>query len=159
MNAGGIRANIDCAAPPCVVTFGQVFTVQPFGNSLVVMTLTGEMLKSLLESQHTTSTGNPYFLQPSAEVAYTWQSDAAPGQRVRDLRIAGEPVRDRQDYRITVNSFLAEGGDGFALLKQGRDRVGGGQDIDALIAYLAAGERSPVPTPRITRLPPPEPRK
>jgi 5'-nucleotidase len=78
---------------------------------------------------------------------------------VSDLRLDGEPVRDAGSYRITVNSFLAEGGDGFALLRQGADRKGGGQDIDALIAYLAARERAPVPSPRITRLPTSEPRK
>jgi 5'-nucleotidase len=52
---------------------------------------------------------------------------------------------------VTVNSFLSEGGDGFEILKDGVDRTGGGQDLDALIAYLTAAERSPIPTPRITR--------
>ena len=159
MNPGGIRANLDCAAPPCLVTFGQVFSVQPFGNSLVVMTMSGELLKALLESQHTTTVGDPVLLQPSEGLTYTWQSDAPPGLRVRDLKIGGEPVRDSGTYRITVNSFLAEGGDGFVLLRKGEDRKGGGQDIDALAAYLAAAERAPVPAPRINRLPIPEPRK
>jgi 5'-nucleotidase len=52
-----------------------------------------------------------------------------------------------------VNSFLAEGGDKFEVLKEGTDLKGGGQDVDALIAYLGARERAPVPSPRITRLP------
>ena len=153
MNPGGIRANIECASPPCTVTFGQAFTMQPFGNSLVVMTLTGAQLKALLESQHRTTTGDPKFLQPSAEFAYVWQSDASPGERVRDMRLNGEPVEPAKSYRFTVNSFLAEGGDSFDVLKDGADRKGGLQDVDALIAYLGAAERAPVSSPRITRLP------
>ena len=153
MNPGGIRSNIDCAAPPCTVTFGQAFTMQPFGNSLVVMTLTGEQLKTLLESQQRAATGEPKFLQPSDGFGYTWQSDAAPGERVRDMRLNDAPVDPVKAYRVTVNSFLAEGGDGFALLKDGADRKGGGQDVEALVAYLGARERAPVPSPRITRQP------
>jgi 5'-nucleotidase len=151
MNPGGIRSNLDCAAPPCDVTFGQLFTMQPFGNSLVVMTLTGEQLKALLEEQQKGTTGEPKFLQPSEGFTYTWQSDAAPGSRVADMQLAGEPVDPAKRYRVTVNSFLAEGGDGFELLKDGTERSGGGQDLDALIAHLSAGDRVPVATPRVTR--------
>lgn len=153
MNPGGIRANIDCASPPCQVTFGQAFTMQPFGNSLVVMTLTGAQLKATLESQQRGTTGDPRFLQPSEGFTYTWQSDARPGERVRDMRLDGQPIDPAKGYRVTVNSFLAEGGDGFAAIKDGADLKGGGQDIDALIAYLGAAERAPVATPRIKRLP------
>jgi 5'-nucleotidase len=71
---------------------------------------------------------------------------------VRDIRLDGKPIDPSQPYRFTVNSFLAEGGDGFEVLKDGTDRKGGGQDVDALVAYLGAGERAPVPSPRITRL-------
>ena len=151
MNPGGIRADIDCATPPCTVTFGQAFTMQPFGNSLVVMTFTGAQLKALLESQQKRASDEPKFLQPSEGFAYTWQSDAAPGERVRDMRLEGEAIDPVKNYRVTVNSFLAEGGDGFEILKEGRDRKGGGEDIDALIAYLGAAQRSPIPTPRITK--------
>jgi 5'-nucleotidase len=135
------------------VNFGQVFTAQPFGNSLVVMTLTGAQLKALLESQSQGEGDEPKFLQPSEGFTYTWQSDAPAGERVRDMRYDGRPIEPSQAYRVTVNSFLAEGGDAFAVLKQGTDLKGGGQDLDALIAYLGARERVPVPSPRITRLP------
>jgi 5'-nucleotidase len=71
---------------------------------------------------------------------------------VRDLRIAGEPVRDATVYRVTVNSFLAEGGDGFASIRDGTEPLGGGQDVDALLAWLGAGDRSPPPNTRINRV-------
>ena len=52
INPGGIRAELECSgSPPCVVTFGQLFAMQPFGNSLVVIAMTGAQLKTLLESQ------------------------------------------------------------------------------------------------------------
>ena len=151
MNPGGIRANLECRSPPCTVTYGEAFTAQPFGNSLVVMTLTGEQVKALLEEQQKGVRINPRFLQPSEGFTYTWQSGAAPGSRVTDMKLDGEPVDPAKQYRVTVNSFLAEGGDGFEVLKDGTERTGGGQDIDALVAYLGAADRSPVAPQRITR--------
>jgi len=153
MNPGGIRSDLECkGAPPCAVTFGQVFTMQPFGNSLVVMTLTGAQLKTLLESQQ--KPNDVTILQPSEGFSYTWQSDAPAGARVREMKLGGELIVPERAYRVTVNSFMAEGGDGFVTLTQGTARSGGGQDLDALLAYLkGAAERSPVPAPRITRLP------
>lgn len=149
MNPGGIRSDLPCrGAPPCAVSFGDAFTMQPFGNSLVVMTLSGAELKSLLEAQQRASTGRPHFLQPSAGLRYQWRASAPAGQRVQALTLDGQPVLPGRDYRVTVNSFLAEGGDGFAELKTGRQRVGGGQDLDALLAMLASGP-APSATPRI----------
>ena len=68
------------------------------------------------------------------------------------LRLHGEPIEPARNYRVTVNSFLAEGGDGFSLFTEGRDRLGGAQDLDALLAWLRS--RSPLmpeTTPRIER--------
>jgi 5'-nucleotidase len=151
MNPGGIRANLECREPPCTVTFGEAFTMQPFGNSLVVMTLTGEQIKEALESQQRGTTGEPRYLQPSEGFTYTWDAGAIPGSRVRDMRLDGEPIEAIKGYRVTVNSFVAESGDGFDAVRDGTNRVGGGQDIDALMAYLAAAERAPAP-PRIARI-------
>ncbi|HWH81338.1 MAG TPA: bifunctional metallophosphatase/5'-nucleotidase [Burkholderiaceae bacterium] len=153
MNPGGIRSDLECkGTPPCVVTFGQVFTMQPFGNSLVVMTLTGAQIKTLLESQQ--KRDEPVFLQPSQGFAYTWKADAPAGEHARDLTLNGEPLASERAYRVTVNSFLAEGGDGFVTLLQGAARTGGGQDIDAMLGYLkAAPARAPIAQPRVTRLP------
>jgi 5'-nucleotidase len=151
MNPGGIRANLECREPPCQVTFGQIFTTQPFGNSLVVMTLTGAQIKTALESQLRGVSGNPKFLQPSEGFTYTWDSSRHFGDRVRDMKLDGEPIDLGRNYRVTVNSFLAEGGDGYDAIQDGTDRVGGGPDTDAVVAFLAAAERSPS-APRITRV-------
>ncbi|MBI5256232.1 MAG: bifunctional metallophosphatase/5'-nucleotidase [Burkholderiales bacterium] len=144
MNSGGVRADLLCRqAPPCPVSFGEAFAMQPFGNSLVVMTLSGAELKALLEAQQPPGRASPNFLQPSDSLRYRWRASAAPGERVQDLRVDGVPVRPEADYRVTVNGFLAEGGDGHSLLTQGRNRLGGKVDIEALTAYLAS---TPVPS-------------
>lgn len=155
MNPGGIRSNLECpGTPPCAVTFGQIFTMQPFGNTLVVMSLSGAQLKALLESQQRSPTGEASFLQPSEGFSYTWQADAPAGEHVRDMRLHGAPIVPGQAYRITVNSFLAEGGDGYTLLTKGTDRRGGPPDLDALLAYLLPPtERAPAPQARVTRVP------
>ena len=153
MNPGGIRSDLDCkGTPPCTVTFGQAFTMQPFGNSLTVMTLSGAQLKALLEQQQKLGSLEPTVLQPSAGFTYTWQSDAPAGARVREMLLNGEPIAPEKPYRITVNSFLAEGGDGFRVLARGTARTGGGQDIEALLDYLKS-ERAPIAAARIRRLP------
>ena len=131
------------------MTYGETFTMQPFGNSLVVMTLTGAQLKQLLEDQQRPGRTGPSFLIPSSSLTYRWDARAEYGQRVQDLRVAGAPLVPGGDYRFTVNSFLADGGDGVVMLQQGRDRLGGELDIDALMAHLVRNP-GPDPVPRIT---------
>ena len=91
----------------------------------------------------------PSFLIPSSSLTYRWAAKAEYGQRVQELRIAGAPLNPTADYRFTVNSFLADGGDGVVMLQQGRNRLGGELDIDALIALLKTGP-GPDAVPRIT---------
>jgi len=137
MNPGGIRSDLLCrGTPPCAVTFGDAFTMQPFGNSLVVMSFSGAELKALLESQQPPDRNAPHLLVPSASLHYRWVASAPHGQRVQQVTIDGQPLRADVTYRVTVNSYLAEGGDGFSLLKTGRERLGGMVDLDALLEHL-----------------------
>ncbi len=146
MNPGGIRADLDAGD----VTYGEAFSVQPFGNTLVTMTLTGAQLHTLLEQQWE---GNPVrILQPSEGFSYTWKHSAPVGQKVdpASLRLHGEPVNPAGHYRVTVNSFLAHGGDGFHVLTEGTERHGGPMDMDALESWLKA--RSPLSPPGTDRI-------
>ncbi len=154
MNPGGVRADFVCAAGPCIVTYGQAFTVQPFANSLVVMSLTGQQIKDVLEQQWTgANAARPRILMPSAGFTYSWDNALAAGDRVRNMALQGAPIVLTTTYRVTVNSFLSDGGDGFTTLLAGTNRLGGAQDIDALVAYFAANRPySPAGTARITRL-------
>jgi 5'-nucleotidase len=151
MNPGGVRTDLRCASgnPPCSVTFGDVFAMQPFGNNLVVMTLTGAEIKQLLEDQQRPGRAQPLFLIPSSSLTYRWNAKAEHGQRVQELRLAGQPLEMAREYRFTVNSFLAEGGDGVSALRSGRNRLGGELDVDALVMHLKSNP-APDPVARIT---------
>ncbi|WP_437587758.1 bifunctional metallophosphatase/5'-nucleotidase [Sorangium sp. So ce1000] len=160
MNPGGVRADLTYAASPTevldgVVTFGEVFTVQPFGNSLVVMTLTGAQIHTLLEQQFRQEAGGALrslILQVSDGFTYTYSQSAPVGAKVdiATIRINGVPIEAARTYRVTVNSFLATGGDGFTVLNDGTDRLGGALDLEALRDYFAAN--SPVSPPALDRI-------
>ncbi|MBL8330067.1 MAG: bifunctional metallophosphatase/5'-nucleotidase [Rubrivivax sp.] len=150
MNPGGVRTDLLCrGTPPCPVTYGDIFSMQPFGNSLVVMTLSGADFKKMLEDQQSPGRTGPHFLIPSSTLTYRWDAKAPYGERVKDLRVGGRPLDLARDVRFTVNSFLAEGGDGFVMLRTGRNRLGGELDLDALTAHLGSGP-APDPVPRIS---------
>ena len=149
MNPGGIRTDLLCnSAPPCAVSYGEAFAMQPFGNSLVVMSLSGAELKALLESQQPAGRDNPSFLSPSSGLSYRWLAKAPAGQRVQGLQLNGVAIDVATDYRVTVNSFMAEGGDGFVGLRAGRQRLGGELDLDALVSFLAT-QPTPVAAARV----------
>jgi 5'-nucleotidase len=153
MNPGGVRADL----PAGEVTYGEAFAVQPFANNLVTMDLTGAQLDCVLEQQY--ALARPVVLQPSSTVRYTvtpgaaagTAADPCSGQRVSGLAIGGAPVDPATTYRVTVNTFLADGGDGFTQLRQGTGRVTTSVDLDAFVAHLQANPGvTPPATDRIT---------
>ena len=152
-NSGGLRADL----PAGDVTYAQAFAAQPFGNTLVTFTITGGQLTTVLEQQWLGS--RPKILQPSANVSYAWSASAAPGSRVvpGSLKVDGRPLAPDTRVRLTVNSFLAAGGDGFTVFVEGTDRVVGPPDLEALVEYLRPtldGAALAKPTgPRITQSP------
>jgi len=153
------------------VTYGEAFTVQPFGNSLVTMTLTGAQLKNVLEQQFTgcgTQNANR-LMQPSSSLTYeftpvsgwVYTSTAVKNTgcnwvNTASIKINNVPIDLATSYRITMNNFMADGGDNYIEFKKGTNRLGGAVDIDALEAYFKAyGGPVPVPDytaqPRVTR--------
>lgn len=135
------------------VSYDAAFTFMPFGNNLVVMDLTGAQLKQALEQQFVPSASAPAeckawnkqatagrMLQPSASLAYSWSPTRADCDKVdpSTLMINGVLVDPAGIYRVTVNSFLATGGDGFSIFNLGINRLGGAQDIDAQVAWWKA---------------------
>src|SRR5262245_8783688 len=160
MNPGGVRVNglvsnqSSGGEAPGDVTYGEAFTVQPFGNSLVTMTLTAQQLKDVLEQQFAGCQipGQPVqtvnrVLLPSNGFRFTWDFTMPPCEKILNVSLTvggvtdivqnGVVINPDNTYRVTVNSFLATGGDGFTVLNDGTDRLGGAQDIDALITYFA----------------------
>ena len=138
-NPGGIRASLHASGRDGTVTYADAYATQPFGNSLVTMTLNGAQLKLLLEQQWSAARPKRVrILQPSAGFTYRWDSRRPHGSRVDDVRLDGRVVDPADDVRVTINSFLASGGDSFRVLREGRDRVGGPLDIDAFTEFLRA---------------------
>lgn len=156
-NPGGVRTDLTFASSPAgegdgVVTYGEAFAVQPFANVLQTITLTGAQLDAVLEQQW--SPTRTFVLQVSSTLGYT-QTLANPiGDRVSGITVGGEPVSPTGSYRVTVNNFLAAGGDGFSGFTAGTDLTGGPVDLDAFTAYLTANPGiSPPPANRITVAP------
>jgi 5'-nucleotidase len=135
MNPGGVRADLIVAPGGGAVNYGQLFSIQPFGNTLTVKTFTGQLVKELLESQYRQD--RPRVLYPSAQLTYQVDLKQPVGQRVSDIRIKGQDLQLNARYRVTMNSFLATGGDAFSVFNRGTDVLGGDLDVDALTDYLA----------------------
>jgi 5'-nucleotidase len=163
MNPGGIRApllyaQISGGELPGQVTYGEAFNVQPFGNTLVVKTMTGAQIQRLLDQQWlvTQIPGQPEqaprILQVSWTLNYSW-SDARPlNDRVIDgsVMIGDAPLDPLASYRVTMNNFLADGGDGFSVFREGTNQLGGEVDLDAFGRYLM--RHSPIAPPALDRI-------
>lgn len=149
MNPGGIRADLNPGADG-TVTFGDIYAVQPFGNSVVTGTLTGAQLLAVLEQQFA-NPNNINVLSVSEGFAMTLDPSLPEGRRVVSATLNGVPIDPAKEYRISVNSFMATGGDGFSALKAGKDAVIGPLDLDALEALFRSGEMVQLPaTGRVT---------
>ncbi|MGY2038514.1 bifunctional metallophosphatase/5'-nucleotidase [Nocardia gipuzkoensis] len=132
MNPGGVRADLKQGP----ITYGDIFTVQPFGNQVVTLTLTGSQLLRLLEQQWN-DPAKPTVLSP-AGITYTYSETAPKGAKViaDSVRVGGQPLNPVATYRITTNSFLASGGDGFTVFTEGADTSAGPTDLDAFETFL-----------------------
>ncbi|WP_262966012.1 bifunctional metallophosphatase/5'-nucleotidase [Methylobacter psychrophilus] len=173
MNPGGIRADISYANSTAGegdgnVTYSEVFTVQPFGNTLVSVTLTGDQIHTLLEQQFTGCTagypssapvgGQPFnrILQVSTGFSYEWKEKGTACDNVdpTSIKINGIMVDPAASYRVSVNNFMADGGDQLYVLIQGTNRLGGALDLDALENYFSSNSLvAPGLKNRITLLP------
>ena len=157
-NPGGIRNNITNTT----VTYDDLFSVMPFGNNLVTLDLTGQQILRLLEQQW--EAPQPVagrIMQVSNGFSYTWDGStptgAAAGTGARvvpgSIKLNGTPISMTATYRVTVNNFMATGGDNFTVLIKGTNSQAGDLDIDAGVAYFR--KLGTVPTPgqnRITRI-------
>jgi 5'-nucleotidase len=147
INTGGARTDL-VPRPDGSVTYGDIFALEPFGNVLVVRTLTGAQLKRLLEQQFADENGKAALrastLVPSANFRYAFDLSRPPASRIIQMVLDGKPVDPNRRYRVTVNNFLASGGDGYSILTEGTDTFDAGLDLDALEAWLATNPAVPV---------------
>ena len=146
MNAGGVRASLlyprsGVETVDGQVTYSEAFTVQPFGNTMVVKTCTGQQLYDVLNQQfNNPSAGSNRIMLPSANVDYHWTSVGAP--HIVDGTLSFDDgatfVDKAASYRVALNNFTADGGDGFTVFRSCTDPLGGEVDIDAFVRYLGA---------------------
>jgi len=148
MNPGGIRADLIVPAGGGNITWNDLFTIQPFGNTLVKMNLTGAQIKAVLEQQWTSTSTR--ILQISG-LGYTFDAALPIGSRIVEIHdAAGTALNPVATYSITCNNFLATGGDGFTAFVGGTNPVGGPIDLDALIDYTE--HHNPLPAPVLGRI-------
>ena len=141
-NPGGLRSDL---TKSLTVTFGELFNVLPFNNNLVSMDLKGAQLLRLLEQQwERPQPRGGRILPVSNGFSYTWDAStpegAAPGKGARvvpgSMQLNGVPIDLEKTYRITVNNFMASGGDSFNVLKQGTEVQDGENDLAAVKLYF-----------------------
>jgi 5'-nucleotidase len=153
MNPGGIRA--DLGAPGGAVTYGAAFAVQPFNNYDVAMDMTGQQILTLLGQQWSAANAaQPRILQVSG-ITYSYaKSGSTYSLRPETVKVGGVALDPARTYRVVANSFLADGGDGFAAFADATNKYVGGLDIDAFSAFLARNDPfTPGATDRITLVP------
>jgi len=162
MNPGGIRGDLvfphSGTEADGEVTYSEAFTVQPFTNLVETITLTGAQILEMLREQFTGANATaPKVLQVSAGFTYTLDNTKTGADKIvaDSLKLNGTPIDAATSYRVTVNNFLAGGGDNFTILKSGTDPHVGAIDLDAFVAYLmdhssAASPLAPPPANRIT---------
>jgi 5'-nucleotidase len=134
INAGGVRANFDAGQ----ITYGEAIAVQPFGNTLTVIELTGAELLKVLEEGVPEKDKTGGMLYPSAGSSYT--VDFTAPAHVKEVVIAGQPLDPAKMYRAVFNNFTAGGGDSHFVLRdlKGKRTDTGLVDLEALIAYIKA---------------------
>jgi 5'-nucleotidase len=169
-NPGGVRADLTYTAPG-TVTYAALNTVEPFGNTLSTLNLTGAQILRLLEQQweapnntaktNTTTNSVGRILQPSKGLTYTYDNNqpaglaAGQGNRIvaGTLKLNGVAIDPAKSYKIVTNSFLASGGDNFKVMATGTNITDTKMlDLDAFIAYFKANSPVSPPAPRVTRL-------
>ena len=139
-NSGGIRADL-AVEPGRAVTLSDLFAIQPFGNELVAVTITGAQLQELVRRLLPKRPGAAS-LQISHNVNYQWSQAEGAMPVLDSLTVDGKPVDPQRDYRVVASTYLADGGDSFSALRLGRDRQVLGMDIDALVDWLAENPKA-----------------
>ncbi len=146
MNPGGIRANLTYASsgasdPAGNVTYREAATVQPFANTLVTLTMTGDEIRRVLEEQwQPTGSARPFLkLGVSEGLVYTYDPTAARGSHITGITLDGVPIDPAMEYTVAANSFLAGGGDNFSTFKEGDDKRDTGKiDLQSMVDWFDA---------------------
>ncbi|MBN1501542.1 MAG: 5'-nucleotidase C-terminal domain-containing protein [Spirochaetes bacterium] len=131
-NGGGIRASVAKGK----ITKGNIITVLPFGNTIVVKEISGKDIREALEFGVADYPNTAGKFPHVAGITFKLDAKAAAGKRVVDLMIGGKPADDKKLYKLATNDFMAAGGDGYAMFKPAKEyKLYGGLD-EILIEYI-----------------------
>ena len=163
MNPGGVRSDLTYASSPDgegdgVVTYGEAFTFQPFGNTVLTFPMTGAQIVSVLEEQCQPLGSSRPFLHLGVSDGFTYDLSTTivagdcTSVTISNVMLNGATLDMGSTYIVTANSFLADGGDNFTTFADINPaaRLDGGNDLEALANYLAAF--SPVDPPSTDRV-------
>ncbi len=162
MNPGGLRADLRFNQSGTegngVVTYSEAFAVQPFGNTLVTIPMTGEQIIAVLRQQCQPAGSSRPFLSLSSSSGFTYtQSRTITGGNctavnITDVKLNGKALDPAATYQVTTNNFLADGGDNFTAFTQVpvSKRLAGGNDLLSLTNYLNTFK--PVASPATDRI-------
>lgn len=125
-NGGGIRAGIN----PGTITYRDILTVQPFGNTLVLIDMTGSQIMEVL-NHSAAKVGSGAFMQVSG-ISFTIK-----GGKVSNVKVGNKPLKSGSTYKVVTNNFVAAGGDGYKMLKPLAALDTGFVDADAFKEYIA----------------------
>lgn len=131
INSGGIRGDLQAGD----ISWGDLYRAQPFNNYLIKMELTGQQIYQLLNQQYPPYQPFDRILQISG-LSYSWDGSRPGNSRIVEVRKDNRPIDPLTSYTVTVNSFLAEGGDNFSVFGKGRVLEVGPIDLDAMIEYV-----------------------
>ena len=136
-NNGGIRADL-VVKPDGTVTWGAAQAVQPFGNILQVVEITGDQIYKALDQQYDEK--ELYFLQMAGiKYTYTKPADATeenPYKVVKAYKADGTEIDRNKTYKAIINDFLYGGGDGFSVFRDTKLIGAINPDTEVFIQYI-----------------------
>jgi len=147
MNNGGIRTELRAGE----ATYGSLFEIQPFGNTLYSLTMSGAQLRGLLEAMLSKNSVNDHV----SGLTITYDPAKPAGSRIVSVTMSdGAPFSDSRTYNVIVNDFLATGGEGYnAAGRASASKPLNIVDLDALIDYLKSLP-APITAPAEVRIKP-----
>lgn len=134
-----VRGGLD----PGEITWGDLFTVQPFNNRLARVEMSGRDVIELLNEQWYVET-YPRMLQISG-ITFSWDARKPRSSRIAEVLVGGKPIEPGRRYVAAINEFLAEGGEGYLTLAKLRHSTTTITDIQALAAYVKANPNLELP--------------
>ncbi len=131
-NGGGIRSSIDVGP----ITHGEIITVLPFGNTVVLLEVKGSVIKEAIENGIKSLPEVSGAYSHVAGMTFSYDESKEPGSRVTEILIGGDTLNPDKLYKLVTNDFLAAGGDEYSMLSEAKILGEFGTLDEIVITYL-----------------------